>query len=224
MCQDYKDRCQVHWVNTGATFPHIPLWIAETCDKLGYDLKEISAPEKQPMFSYVVGFPADIVPTDALPVNRMMDRKREHFQMQPWSSCCSQMIWEPLQNAAMESDATLILRGQKKSDERWLFDNGVEWEGKEFLFPLAECNHTDIFAYLAAHESLDIPEHYHYGCKEGLDCWMCTAFFDKAKMKYMQDKYPVLHDKLKDLLTRMMKEIRQCRTDIKDIAEYVDQG
>ena len=213
MCKGYANRCEVHWVNTGASFPHVPLWIAEVCDYYGYDLQELQPHVKQPLFSYNIGFPSDIVPTDALPSNRLLnhsDSCKYPLPIQPWSSCCSQMIWTPLMHGAMKNEATLILRGQKKSDDRWFVGDGLELEGKEFLFPLADMNDADIFDYLDLSSDVRVPDHYSYGCKEGLDCWMCTAFFDENKMRYMKSRYPELHNRLEDIFVKLNDSVQYC--------------
>lgn len=206
LARPYLDRIEVHFGDTGNVFPHVVDHVYKTCEKLGARLKVVRPAVAIEDYIETVGLPADVVPAESTYEFSPYLNGEKRQTLQPWTRCCNAMLWQPMQQAAIESNATLVLRGSKSCDPRVGVKPSHVESGIEFQSPLWDWSNEDVFAYLKA-EGADLPQHYNsFG--HGLDCWGCPAMLGPQhhgadRLAYVRDNHPEQWLVLKDRVRRV---------------------
>lgn len=208
MARPWLDKISVYFVDTGATFPHVMEFITETCDRLGARLTFIKPEITINEYIEKAGLPADIVPveSDAQFMGYLNDVPA--VRLQPYSRCCSAMIWQPMDRAVKMSGATLVLRGSKAFDGRRGVPSGHIEGGIEYASPLWDWSDSDVMGYLKA-EGIMLPYHYNR-VNESLDCTICTAHLahnGTDKMRFLRSDYPEIAADVKGRLGLIRDEV-----------------
>ncbi|MCH8037202.1 MAG: phosphoadenosine phosphosulfate reductase family protein, partial [Proteobacteria bacterium] len=122
--------------------------------------------------------------------------------LQPWTSCCAKLRFEPLLEYLGRSRATLFIHGQRHSDGGgFTVDSGPDAK-VEICKLIWEWSDEDILDYIGKH-GIELPEQYADGVVDSLECWNCTARAGdsaagvKARLAYMAKRYPDLFEALK---------------------------
>jgi phosphoadenosine phosphosulfate reductase len=161
--------------------------------------------EQVPHFKYIesdsrrirsyLGLPSDVVPwrsamsgrtlgiTDGLPI---IDRL----------TCCYHSIMAPMHEQMFRDQITLIIRGQKNSDElKGCLKSGDSDAGIEFLYPIEDLSDEDCFEVMRNH-GVSIPSYYAHGVSG--DCLTCTAWTDgENRAAYLRQYFPDQYDEFK---------------------------
>jgi phosphoadenosine phosphosulfate reductase len=96
----------------------------------------------------------------------------------------------PLHNRMKHDGITLIIRGQKNSDEmKGELKSGDVMDGFEFLYPLGDLNDADCDDVIKAH-GITLPAYYGEGLISSGDCLSCTAWNDEARGAHLLKHYP----------------------------------
>lgn len=196
----------VAWVNTGAAFPET---IAQ--------MKEIA--ELVPKFVEIEGeqtierdgYPVDVLPIASTSIGQQFEGVHGR-RFQSRYLCCAAALWSPTQRAMKQLGATIIVRGQKKADERKSnIQSGTVIDGVRYDFPIENWSDQDVLDYLAS-RGVALPTNYAY-MKTGLDCWNCTAYLDEnvGKFPYMRqhhpEKYEIVQGVLSDLSQTLHRDL-----------------
>lgn len=204
LLKPYWHKLKVFWVNTGAAYP-------ETISQMQDVSKLVSFTEiksDQPAHIERYGPAADVVPVRASPYGRWVMSSSDSPIQSP-IDCCSQNIWGPMTSAVKASGATLVIRGQRNTDEdKSPARSGMVHDGVEYWFPVEDWSELKILRFLQS-EEVALPDHYKY-VNSSLDCWSCTAYRSHVvgRMKYMKEFHPVLHGRCKELLERVERGVK----------------
>ena len=192
LCEPYRDRLTVAWVNTGAMFPHMADYVHEATTDFAFE--EIRSDVTAVMRDY--GLPAYVVPVEHCPETTRAP-KTPKIQAQP--ACCLRARNLPLHAYVVErSGATLLLHGQRHGDM------GVGRDDPDLITklygptpieaaaPLWEWSRDDVNAFIAR-EGIALPDHY-AEVDDSLECGCCPALTakDVPRLAYMDRAYPEL--------------------------------
>lgn len=203
----------VAWVNTGAAYPET-IRLMDRVRSLVPHFLEINS--DQPANIAANGPPSDIAPIRSLPQGRIATQY-DGTPIQSFLECCSENMWKPMQDAMTALGATVIIRGQKLSDERKSpIRDGYTVNGVRYWFPVEAWTDEEVFAYLKAN-GVEIPAHYAY-TKTSLDCWSCTAYLDEnlGRLRHMRKNEPVMwrqiEPRIRTILGAAQAEVRTLYT------------
>lgn len=191
LLQPWWGKITVAWVNTGDAFP-------ETVEQMAAiramvpNFLEIAS--NQPANVAEWGWPVEALPMTRTPFGRLLDG-HPHPLMQPYFNCCNVNIWTPLQQAMVDLNATLLIRGTRLADQRKTsVRSGTVMEGMEFLHPIEDWSSRQVKDFLGDR----LPAHYRE-TDTSLDCMHCTAFLyeNVGKMRYMAAKHPAVYDEVR---------------------------
>lgn len=190
LARPWLAQIEVVFADAGATYPHILRHIEDTCDKLGATLSIVSPPENVRAYTERTGLPADIVPVEASDLIQTGAETR----LQPYTRCCENMLWRPMQEAVRALGANVVLRGSKGSDIRLSVPDGFVADGITYRSPLWDWDDARVMAYLTAQGAM-LPAHYPE-VNDSLDCSLCSAHLPHhgaAKLRWTKQHYPELH-------------------------------
>lgn len=204
LLEKFWHKILVVWCNAGDEMPETIREI-ERVKKLPINFLEVRPILPQPLSIQLHGIPSDIIPLRNVDdYSYLSQRERSGVAVQSTMSCCNRLLFKPLYEAVKEYGATLVIRGQRLSEDLHSpIKSGDIIDGVQYYFPIENWSEKDVFEYLAENE-IDIPEYYdHVG--HSLDCATCTGFLDSSKDKiaYIKknhpEKFKVLHDRLQSL-------------------------
>lgn len=208
LARPHLDRITVFFGDTGAVYPHVREFVHDTCRKLGARLKVVRPLLPVDAYTAINGLPSDIVPIETMPQMAAMLREKPKQLLQGYLSCCSAMIFEPMQRAVQERGETIVLRGSKKSDARvGVADRHTE-DGIEYRSPLWDWSDADVMAYLKR-EGATLPAHY-AEVNDSLDCYLCSAHLahhGAEKIRWTREHYPDLYPILADRVRRVRQAL-----------------
>lgn len=204
------------WVNTGAAYPETLAQMATVRKTVPHWIEVFT---DQPRGIAQHGLPADIVPIAATDFAVSMG-STPRVRLQTWVSCCHRHIWQPLEQATLETGATLIVRGQKKSDRmRSPVRDGDVLSGLTYCLPLQEWSDKDVLDFLRD-RGIELPAAYAWA-DTSLDCWSCTAFITERQreLEHLPARYPekwgevrrrlrLIHDTVNDEQATLREIIR----------------
>lgn len=205
LLRPWWDKITVLFVNTGDAFPEmldfmrgiramVPRFYEVIGDVRGYIEK--------------FGLPSDIVPVNYSHIGQSVTRARK-TKINAYLQCCSDNMWLPAQEALKELGATLVIRGQKKSDNHSSpIASGHVENGVEYLFPIEDWTDAAVFAFLAEQPDFKKPEFYDIK-HSSLDCMSCTAYCadQKDKFQYMHKRHPRRYEQVLQNLTAIKAAI-----------------
>lgn len=141
-----------------------------------------------------LGLPADVVPWQSALSGRTLGITRD-IPIIDRLLCCFHSIMAPLHEQMFRDGITLVIRGQKRSDElKGALESGDKDAGIEFLYPLEDATDEECFQVLRDHD-INIPSYYSSGLIHSGDCLTCTAWTDKENRgAYLRKHYPHLYD------------------------------
>jgi len=185
----------VYFGDTGIVYPHIARFVAATCAALGLRLKVVKPAVSALAFHAKQGLPADIVPVErSAEMQPYLPSRREPL-LQSGLSCCSALLWRPLQEALQADGVRVVYRGSKKCDGQvGVADGFVHAHGITYHSPLWDWSEKDVFDYLKQ-VGIELPAHY-AEVNSSFDCYACTAWLNHTgvadRLKWTKDHYPDL--------------------------------
>ena len=212
------DRLTVVWLNTGDAPRDTIARMAQIAETV-------------PSFLEVRADQPAIIATDGIPVDLHVPEMTDTFgewmsqtgiRFQPRYQCCANVLWYPLHAAITEGGFTLLIRGQKQSDQlRPNSHNGMQLpDGGELLFPLDTWTDDDVFQFLRD-IGVELPQHYQYG-RSNIDCCTCPAYLTEFhRGVYLREqepeKYPLYRKRLalvsahaESHMLALMREVNEC--------------
>lgn len=184
LMREHWPKLTVYWLDTGDAFPETRALVDEV-EKMVPRLVRIQG--KQPEVIRLFGIPSDIVPANATPMG--ISARGEGVLIQDRYSCCLRSLMIPMHERMKEDGVTLIIRGQKNSDElRAPIQSGYVEFGIEYLFPLEEWDDSDVYRYLAE-EEVQLPDFY-AAMRASPDCMACSAYWGDGRAAYLKQKHP----------------------------------
>lgn len=205
LLRPYLDRITVVWTNTGAAFPET-LAQMERVRAMCPNFVEVRG--NQPAQVSSNGFPVDVLPIRNHPhVQFLAGQSRP--PMQSFLDCCMANMMAPMHEATLAMGATLIIRGQKQSDDhKSPVKSGDVINGVEYWFPIEAWNDDDVMALVGGNDLL--PAHY-ADARTSLDCWSCTAYLadNQWKLPYLTKHHPEKAQEVRRRLILIRDETRQ---------------
>lgn len=181
------DRLTVYWVNTGDAFPET-LEILTMVRHLAPNFVEIEG--KQPEVIARFGIPTDILPRSSTPIG--IATGQHDVLMQDSYSCCARVVMEPMHRRMLEDGVTLIIRGQRNSDNhRAPLQSGDSELGIQYLFPIEDWTDEEVNSYLV---KKGVPIHPCYEYMNSMpDCKTCSGWWDEKRSAYLKACHPEIH-------------------------------
>lgn len=213
LCRQHWDKITVFWLNTGAAPPSAVKRMNAIRDLVP---NFVECKSDQPQDIETNGYPVDILPLRTAAGNLMFEA-HDGIRLQPYMACCANNLWIPMHNAMREMGITLIIRGQRNSDQRKaLIRSGESMDGFEVYFPLQDWTEAQVFEYLRI-KAIEIPPHYAYGTSS-VDCWNCTAYLyeNQGRGAYLREAEPELYPKFIHIMKQIQSEVSR-------EAQFIDQ-
>lgn len=207
LLRPHWEEVTVLWVNTGAAYPETLEQMRRVRQMVPHFLEVKS---DQPANIARCGHPADVVPIRSTHYGRWATQtKTDAPFLQSYLDCCNANIWKPMQDATMALGATLVIRGQRNSDDRKSpIRSGHQENGVTYWFPLEDWTEQRVREYLAS-QDVPLPTHYDY-VNSSLDCWSCTAYMDDnaGRMRYMKERHPEMWKRYRPMLKTVVDAVR----------------
>lgn len=206
------DDLTVAWVNTGAAFPET----LKQMDEIKALVPHFVEIQSQQSIEHN-GYPVDVLPIASTDVGQQF--AGVHGRMfQSRYACCGSALWGPTQRAMKQLDATVIIRGQKRVDQRKSnIESGTVIDGVRYEFPLQMWTDQDVLHYLVS-RGIELPANY-ATMKTGLDCWNCTAYLDEnaGKLDYMRQHHPEKHAIVQGVLSDLQQTLHRDLAPLRDL-------
>lgn len=194
LCKPWWDTITVLWLNTGDAFPETIVQMNEIRTMVPHF---VEARGDQPAQIMRHGYPSDLLSVWDTTLGRSCRPPRKHH-VQDAIACCSASIWAPLAEATRDLGATVVIRGQRRTESRYSpMRSGDSENGVTYVFPIEDWSAEQVRAYLAR-VSVRLPENYYAMVDTSLDCQHCTAYLDdnQHKLEYVRVHHPELHKEL----------------------------
>ena len=210
LARPHLDKITVFFGDTGGVYPHVKDFVMRTCRELGAELVTVQPHMHVLDYHKEKGLPVDVLPLDACSdFSGFKGEARPGTRLQAWTSCCSAMIWQPMEQVIRQRGHTLVLRGSKLCDPHVTAPPGTVHDGVEYQSPLWYWSHADVIAFLADKEMApQYPE-----ILDSMDCWCCTGLmtgqYAKAKLEYARAHYPELWPVMVDRLKEVQRSIAE---------------
>lgn len=192
LMKPYWDLFTVYYCDTGDAHPETTALV----EKLKADIPKFECVYGRSIETRAqLGLPSDVVPWQAALSGRILGITKTPPIIDRLF-CCYQSNMAPMQERMVEDGITLIIRGQKRTDElKGSLNTGDVDAGVEFLYPLENATDEDCFQVMRDH-GVEIPDYYSHGISG--DCLTCTAWNDKENRgAYLREKFPHLYDEYK---------------------------
>ncbi len=205
LLKEYWSKIIVCWANPGDEMPETIEVIERVRRTPGINFLEVRPILPQPLSIQLHGLPSDIIPLRNVDDYAFLSqRETSGVSIQSIMQCCNRLLFKPLHDAVIAYGATLVIRGQRLSEDLHSpIRSGDIIDGVEYFFPLEDWSEEQVFNYLEENE-IGIPDYYKH-VAHSLDCTTCTGFLDSSKDKiaYLKEKHPekyrVLHERLESL-------------------------
>ena len=218
----------VYFGDSGIAYPHIAAFVKETCTALGLTLKVVRPPVSARAFHAVRGLPADIVPVErSAEMQPYLPARREPL-LQSGLSCCSALLWQPLQNALVADGVRIVYRGSKMCDGQvGVGDGFVDANGVTYRSPIWIWSDDDVFAYLKQ-AGVKLPAHY-AEVNSSFDCYACTAWLNHTgvadRLKWTRENCPELWPDIEERLRTVRATVAAEQSTLDDVfAQAFEQG
>ena len=221
LCREFRDQLDVCWVNTGASFPHVEAFIREATE--GFNFIEIES--DQAALIEQQGLPCDMVPV-ANSAWRDPAAPDPPTLLQPWTTCCAKLRFQPGLDYLARSGATLLIHGQRRSDGGGFTVDSKPDARVEICKLLWEWSEHDVMDYIGQH-GIELPEQYADGLVDSLDCWNCptragdSAAKMAARFAYTARRYPDLYEELKLRMGKVYLATKATFDEVKADTTYV---
>ena len=194
LMRPYWDRITVYWCNMGDAFPETVAQMACIRAEVPHFV-EIEG--RQPAVIAQFGIPSDIVPASATPMG--LSATSSGSPIQDRYSCCMRSLMIPMHERMIADGITLIIRGQKNSDNvKGPLRSGQVDGGIEMLFPIEDWTDRRVMDFLRE-QSVEIPRFYEM-LNDAPDCMTCSAWWDKGQSKYLKryhiEKFEIVQERL----------------------------
>ena len=187
LLRDHLHRMTVYWVNTGDAFPET-LEVIEHAKAIASNFVEVAGDALAVRRAF--GLPSDIVPVSHTPAGIIgTDRG---FLLQNRYDCCYRVMMLPMHQRMVEDGITLIIRGQRNSDDvKGPLRSGESDMGVQYLFPIEDWSSEQVMTYLRE-QGAPIPRFYE--AMETLpDCMGCTAWWSEGRAAYLAAHHSEQH-------------------------------
>ncbi len=112
LCRDYRDKIDVCFVDTGATFPHMTAFVRKATE--GFNFVELKSDQAAWIKQY--GLPSDMVPIANSVWRDLAAPDPPKTVLQPWTNCCSKLRFQPLRRSALPLTADAAGRGPPRPE------------------------------------------------------------------------------------------------------------
>lgn len=185
LLRDYWDRMTVYWC-AGDPLPELREYVEGIAAELPHFVEVPGALDESVR---TFGLPTDVVPFDCTEAAHMVGAG-SGMLLQDRYSCCYRTLMAPAHRAVLDSGATLVIRGQKRSDDiKGPLSSGDTVDGVEFLYPIEGWTDAHVFGYLRLC-GIPVPRYYAEGMSHSFDCATCTAWLHEPRGAYLKKHYP----------------------------------
>jgi phosphoadenosine phosphosulfate reductase len=200
LLKEYLDKILVVWVNTGASFSEIEIYMEKVRSEVPNFL-EIKT--NQPESIKANGYPVDVVPVNYTGLGQSVTSHKE-LKLRSYFECCNENFWSPCDAEMRKIGVTGIIRGQRNEEgHRAPIKSGHIENGIEYYLPIETWSKTDVIEYLRSKDVV-IDERLSMN-HSSLDCWNCTAYMaDSAdRFKYIQKHHPSKYEHIVGIVKKI---------------------
>jgi 3'-phosphoadenosine 5'-phosphosulfate sulfotransferase (PAPS reductase)/FAD synthetase len=168
------------------------------------------------------GLPSDLVPIRCHPGVANVYREAGH-PIVPVTDCCAANRWRPMQKAIRELGPSLVIHGQRRSDEmgwdKTMQGDTTQGAGDwQVWAPISEWSDDDVMTYLRGVGAPILPWYSHK--PHAPECATCPASWSEGRGAYLKKHHPVLAARYGQSLAVLLAEISPECADL--LAEWRD--
>ena len=170
LLESYWSQMDVVWMNPGDCYPETYTYMQRMAKMLPRFRSVLGAQHEDIKLH---GHPVDIVPLSMTAKGRSIT-SRPGLLVRPYTECCWNNMWKPMQDFVMRGGYSGVIRGQKLYDRmKNPLPSGVIVNDVEYFYPIDDWTDQRVFDFLGEDR---VPPSYKRGLKSSLDCMSCTAY------------------------------------------------
>ena len=204
MCEPWRDRITLIWVNTGHMAPHMVEFVRSYAAQ-GWRLAEVHPHGLMHNWA-AVGVPANIVP-----IGNALGWSEP--KLQPWSQCCYQNRQVPMNEFLAQQPECVLIHGQRREDRgptAATIRAGMA-QHVEVAMPLWEWSETEVVDRMLD-RGLRYPHHF-TEIVDSLECMICPAMISVERLAYLDAHHPEAAAYVRPLAHRILEVARQAVID-----------
>ena len=202
MLESFLPYMTVVWTNSGDLFPEITEYMAGVREKTP---KFVEITSDTPHAIKTKGYPADVLPVDYTDIGQACTESKS-IKLRNYLECCYENISYPMHKYVKESRATLVIRGNRKSEShRTPVENGAVVDGVQYIFPIWDWTDEQVVDYIrSTGEEITPRLQIHHS---SLDCKSCTAYtgHSQERMQYIKQYHPIVFQNLQGVFKEIKK-------------------
>lgn len=197
LCEPWRDRVTLLWVNTGHMAPHMVEFVRSYRDR-GWKLLELAP--AQDLFTH---WQEHGVPTDVTSASHLIGREGQTYQL--WPTCCLQNRQMPSTVFLAERGPCIALSGQRRKDQAATPQGLASLlpDHVNVMMPLWEWDEARVLAYVEEH-GLTLPVQYGQGYTGSIECLCCPAGATPERMRYLDHHHPEKAAGIRTVLSRAL--------------------
>jgi 3'-phosphoadenosine 5'-phosphosulfate sulfotransferase (PAPS reductase)/FAD synthetase len=134
------------------------------------------------------GWPSDVLQAGA--VWHWPQQIAGHLPLIDRHYCCMHSLMLPMHQRMQQDGITLVLRGQRDSDEpKSHVRHGETVDGMTIGYPIADWTTREVDAFIQS-QGWDVPPYYGEGLTSAPDCMHCTAWLEHGAYGYLSKHHP----------------------------------
>jgi len=198
--QPFRERFTVVWNNPGA-LPHEAEHVRRQAE--GGPFVELVSDREA--YWRNNGLPSHLVPAGLMtlfPEDTPMDGP----PLSPYKACCAVVRWKPFLDWSIANGVTLRIHGQRHGEGTARFlacpKPCSEWG------PLAAWTRAEVMRRVA-HHRVALPRQYAEGYPTSMECAVCPANLDKARLAFLRRHYPAEHAETVRLAEEVFRRVTE---------------
>ncbi len=185
----------VYYTNSGDAYPET-LALVDRVRAAVPNFVDIQGRQPETMQRH--GWPADVLQAGAGWPFR--DNIKDHLPLIDRHFCCYESIMVPMHERMQRDGITLLLRGQRDSDEpKSSVRHGETVDGMTVAYPIADWSTDRVESYIRD-QGETVPPYYADGATSAPDCMHCTAWLEHGALGYLRRHHPTTANCVADRL------------------------
>lgn len=210
LMQPVWDKLTVYYLNSGDAYPET-LALVEKVRRAVPHFKEVQGRTLETHAKY--GWPSDVLHPGAMWPAATAQIKG-HQPLFDRYFCCSTSIMVPMHRQIIADEITLVLRGQRDSDNpKSQVNHGETVDGLTVLYPINSWDETDVDDYIKA-QGWAVPPYYAMGLTSAPDCMHCTAWLEHKALSYLEVHHPDTGAEVRRRLTTIRALVQPALTQL----------
>ena len=215
--REHWPRLTVYYTDSGDSYPETRALVKRVRSMVP---RLVTIDGKQPETMYRHGWPSDVTQAGAMwPYGQQ--QIADHVPLIDRYFCCLHSIMLPMHQRMLADGITLLLRGQRDSDEpKSHVRSGETHDGMTIVYPIADWTDAQVHACIEA-GGFDVPPYYAQGMTSAPDCMRCTAWLEHGAVSYLGRNHPKVAAEVRQRLVKINATVEPFLARVRQAAEVL---